>query len=184
MRRYIVANQKHKRTLIYKRTHEGDPHPDEGIFGNNKCMGRVRGWSFDAVIGVGGIGREPEQEGIARKLTWVGICRQEVGIGKDGHPLLRFAHFWYDKTGTGPLLKDVAPELASHMYDKGARVLMNLSSAEQKEVDKILDLAKDSPPSGQSKGVNDKRCSNSRHDISKSCKTEQVNSDKAKKRCS
>jgi hypothetical protein len=66
------------RTLIYKRTHNGDPDPETGTFGNADCMGRVRGWNFDAVIGVGGIGREPELEGIAGKVTWVGIGPHKV----------------------------------------------------------------------------------------------------------
>ncbi len=62
------------RTLIYKRTHSGDPD-HAGWFGVNDCMGRVRAWSFEAVIGVGGTGREARREGIARNLTWVGIGR-------------------------------------------------------------------------------------------------------------
>ena len=43
------------RTLIYKRTHLGDPDLF-GTFGINDCMGEVRARQFDAVIGVGGIG--------------------------------------------------------------------------------------------------------------------------------
>ncbi len=39
------------RTLIYKRTHSGDPDPETGVFGNHDCMGRVKDWQFDAVIG-------------------------------------------------------------------------------------------------------------------------------------
>jgi hypothetical protein len=38
------------RTLIYKRTHSGDPDPKAGVFGCNNCMNTVRGWGFDAVI--------------------------------------------------------------------------------------------------------------------------------------
>ena len=53
------------RTLIYKRTHSGDPDPESGVFGNNDCMGRVKGWQYDAVIGIGGIGQEPTRYGIA-----------------------------------------------------------------------------------------------------------------------
>ena len=34
------------RTLIYKRTHPGDPDVD-GLFGIHDCMGQVRAWSFD-----------------------------------------------------------------------------------------------------------------------------------------
>ena len=58
------------RTLIYKRTHNGDPHPEtDGIFGIHECMKSVREWRMGAIIGVGGIGREPQQEGIVRVAT-------------------------------------------------------------------------------------------------------------------
>jgi len=42
------------RILIYKRTHTGDPDL-KGRFGIHDCMGRVRDYDYDAVIGVGGI---------------------------------------------------------------------------------------------------------------------------------
>ena len=56
------------RILIYKRTHTGDPDPEHGIFGEaadeaTDCMGKVRGYGFDAVIGVGGTGLEPQSQG-------------------------------------------------------------------------------------------------------------------------
>jgi hypothetical protein len=38
------------RILTYKRTHVGDPDQD-GRFGIYDCMGRVRNYPFDAVIG-------------------------------------------------------------------------------------------------------------------------------------
>jgi hypothetical protein len=142
------------RTLIYKRKHSGDPDPETGIFGNHKCMKRVREWPFNAVIGVGGIGREPERKGIARKLTWVGIGPQKVGIGEDGHPLLKFNHFLYYGE-TGQLLKDVAPALAKRIYDGGVRLIwdISLSEVERKDVTNILDLAKNAPPSGRLEGT-------------------------------
>ena len=56
------------RTLIYKRTHIGDPDAT-GCFGIRDCMGSVRSHDFNAVIGVGGIGREPESYGIAGKVN-------------------------------------------------------------------------------------------------------------------
>ena len=61
------------RTLIYKRTHSGDPDPQTGVFGNHDCMGSVRAWEFDAVIGIGGVGPEPRRHGIAGKLTYVAV---------------------------------------------------------------------------------------------------------------
>lgn len=59
------------RILIYKRTHVGDPNT-EGEFGNEDCMGSVRSFPFDAVIGVGGISRQPLEQRLARKINWVG----------------------------------------------------------------------------------------------------------------
>jgi hypothetical protein len=156
-----VANQRHIRTLIYKRTHEGDPDESTGVFGNGKCMGQVRSWKFKAVIGVGGIRPWAKHKGIARKLTWMGIGTHTDRKDRKGNPLVTFDHFlYYGKEGR--LLEEVAPKLASHMYDKGARVLMNLSSAEQREVDQILDCARDAPPSGHLKGVHQRKVQETR----------------------
>jgi hypothetical protein len=59
-----------RRILVYKRTHNGDPN-EAGKFGCNDCMGTVRDWDFDAVIGVGGISATAyKMEG---KITWIGI---------------------------------------------------------------------------------------------------------------
>jgi hypothetical protein len=143
------------RTLIYKRTHSGDPNPKTGVFGNHNCMGIVRRWSFDAVIGIGGIGREPERNGIARKLTWVGIGKHETLDDSDrpfvtpDRPLVTFDHFLYFGE-QGRLLEEIAPALARRMYGKNVRVLMDsLSSEERREVEKILRLATNAPPSNQ-----------------------------------
>jgi hypothetical protein len=144
------------RTLIYKRTHSGDPDPKTGVFGCNNCMKTVRGWGFDAVIGVGGIGREPAGEGIAEKVTWIGIGKHEISrdpcrlFVTPSCPLVTFDHFKYYGE-KGPLLKYYAPTLASRMlYDNNVRKLMDsLSSEEQREVEKLLGLAKDAPPSRQ-----------------------------------
>ena len=35
----LCTHDKQMRTLIYKRTHTGDPDPKTGVFGNNDCMG-------------------------------------------------------------------------------------------------------------------------------------------------
>jgi hypothetical protein len=133
------------RTLIYKRTHSGDPDPETGVFGNHECMGTVRGWSFDAVVGIGGIGRRAEREDIARKLTWVGIGAHKTGDPR--RPLVRFDHFWYAGK-QGQLLKEIAPALARRMYEKNVRVIIHsLSSEEQSDVEKILQLARNAQPS-------------------------------------
>jgi|HubBroStandDraft_6_1064221.scaffolds.fasta_scaffold382330_2 hypothetical protein len=134
------------RTLIYKRTHEGDPGPQTGVFGNHDCMGTVRGWRFDAVIGIGGIRPWPECKGIARRLTWVGIGPHK--IGEPSRPRVMFDHFRYYRNG-GPLLKEKAPALARRMYDKNVRVITScsLSSEERLDVERILGLARNAPPS-------------------------------------
>jgi hypothetical protein len=139
------------RMLVYKRTHCGDPDPKTGVFGNHKCMGQVRGWKFDAVIGVGGIGPKPVKNGIARRLTWVGIGPHKTG--DPCRPKVMFDHFlYYGKTGK--LLSDLAPVLAKHLYDGKARVLMDsLSDEERREVKRILKLARNAPPSGHLKGM-------------------------------
>jgi hypothetical protein len=54
-------------TLVYKRTHSGDPSPTTGVFGNRDCMGREREWKFESVVGVGGIGREAYNKDMAAK---------------------------------------------------------------------------------------------------------------------
>ena len=37
------------------------------------CMGKLRSIAFDAVIGIGGTGAQPEEQGISYKVTWIGI---------------------------------------------------------------------------------------------------------------
>jgi hypothetical protein len=64
--------QKTPVVLIYKRTHTGDPDSN-GIFGIHECMGRVRSYEFDSVIGLGGEGREPVDSKIDKKITYIGI---------------------------------------------------------------------------------------------------------------
>jgi hypothetical protein len=143
------------RTLIYKRTHSGDPDPNTGVFGNHDCMGGVRGWPFDAVIGIGGVGQEPQKHRIAGKLTWVGIGPQAINHSARG-PELIFHHFWY-RGDEGLLLETSYPVLASRMYDKNVRVLVHSPSFRQhqdsqiaaldREIDEILRLAIDAPSS-------------------------------------
>lgn len=141
-----AAHDRTMRTLIYKRTHSGDPDRATGVFGNNNCMRRVRGWSFGAVIGVGGIGQRPKRESIARKLTWVGIGPHKRG--NPSRPLVTFDHFLYYGE-KGPLFKTPAPALAERMYGGKVRVIFNssLSAKARKEVNKILDTARTAPPS-------------------------------------
>ena len=139
------------RTLIYKRTHPGDPDA-KGRFGIHDCMGQVRRWNFDAVIGVGGVGAEPESHGLDRKVNWIGIGpRKKLAAGKRG-PIVTFDHFRsYD--ADGPDFQELAPQLAERMYSTNVRVLMDdVDPAEQEELERLLDLASDAPPSSADSG--------------------------------
>jgi len=134
------------RTLVYKRTHTGDPDSG-GRFGINGCMGRVRNWPFDAVIGVGGIGPEATTHGIDGRVTWIGIGpHRHRGRDRRG-PVLTFDHFLlFD--ATGPFLIDHAPRLAEHLYGKNVRTLLHSTTrTERREIDGILLLAKNAPAS-------------------------------------
>jgi hypothetical protein len=159
-----------KRVLVYKRTHEGDPDPQAGVFGNNGCMKSVRGWDYDAVIGVGGIGHRVESR-IKGKLTWIGIGPHKDKMDKDDHPLVTFDHFLYFDVNEGPQehlqLRKKAPALARRMYDRKARwfIVKPSDPAEWKEVEHILHLAKNAPPSADLSGppTSAGRCKRSSH---------------------
>jgi hypothetical protein len=134
------------KTLIYKRTHTGDPAPETGVFGCHNCMGHVRGWRFDAAIGVGGIGAEAERNGIKGKLTWIGVGASKTG--DHTKPLVTFDHFvHFGEAGT--LLRTVAPNLAKRMYDRNIRATTDSAFLpdECREVTSILDMARASGPS-------------------------------------
>ena len=158
-----MNKEKQKRILIYKMTHNSDPDPKTGVLGIKDCMGRIRGWSFDAVIGVGGIGHEAKRNGIDGKLIWIGIGPHKSGgtklskckgtkrckckRTKPRGPLVTYDHFMYcvkkDKS-----LENLAPYLARRMYKKNVRYVMDsLSDKERFEVENILKIAKDAPPS-------------------------------------
>ncbi|OFW01123.1 MAG: hypothetical protein A3I61_19360 [Acidobacteria bacterium RIFCSPLOWO2_02_FULL_68_18] len=134
------------RTLIYKRTHHGDPDIT-GQFGIFDCMGLVRTWDFEAVIGVGGLGLEPRRHGLDGKVNWIGIGpHKKAAAGKRG-PIVSFDHFVFYGSD-GPDFEKLAPQLAERIYSRNVRVLMDqLSPSEQQEVDKILVRARHAPPS-------------------------------------
>ncbi len=145
------------RTLVYKRTHNkgcgddgrcngGDPCA-AGCFGCCDCMGRDRCWEFDAVIGIGGIGREARRNGLAGKVNWIGIGRQDTPAptGWDG-PLLTFDQY-LNFDISGPDLYSIAPDLADLMYSVNRRAVMNFSPAVQAQIRIVLDLARAAGPS-------------------------------------
>lgn len=125
--------------LIYKRTHTGDPDKN-GCFGIYDCMGRIRDYNYDAVIGVGGTGREPVSYGIDKKINWVGITPAKKASNTSPvhvkfDTFLLFEH-------EGPLLEAMAPHLAHRLYDGKARFLLTgYSKSEQKEAEAILEWA-------------------------------------------
>lgn len=134
------------RTLIYKRTHPGDPDTG-GCFGIHDCMGQIRRWNFDSVIGVGGIGAEPASHGLDGKVNWIGIgARKHLRPGGRG-PLVTFEHFLlFEEKGCD--FATLAPGLARRLYRRNVRALMHdLSVQEKREIRGILALAADAPPS-------------------------------------
>ena len=138
------------RTLVYKRTHSSDPDPSSGVFGNRDCMRGVRGWKFDAVIGIGGLGSQARRNRIDRKLTWVGVGPRKTGDSR--RPLVTFDHFLYYGED-GPLFTKVAPILARHVYGGNVRLIMDgLSGPERVETSRILRLALKAPASRARRG--------------------------------
>jgi hypothetical protein len=133
------------RTLIYKRTHKGDPD-DNGCFGVEDCMGRVRDYRFDNVIGIGGISAEPRAERISGKVNWIGIGAMKAAFPGARGQSVTFKHFrLYEEKGRD--FETIAPLLAHRMYSNNVRVLLNFNDAEQAEIDRILNMASTAPPS-------------------------------------
>jgi hypothetical protein len=142
-----VADRSQSHTLVYKRTHPGDPD-QQGRFGIRGCMGRVRAWDFDSVIGVGGIGAEAESHGLSGKINWIGIGARKSQGADIRAPLVTFDHFRHYGSG-GPALMELAPRLACRIYSRNVRVLLkSFTDGELEEVRRVLRLARTAPPSG------------------------------------
>lgn len=155
-----MREETNTRTLVYKRTHKGDPDR-KGRFGIEDCMGRIRKIAFDAVIGIGGIGSEAKTEGIGGKVNWIGIgSRKKPLIGGRG-PLVTFDHFvLFEEKGRD--FRVAAPTLARRMYSRKApRFLFDdFNGAEHGEIGCLLKMAKTSPPStGTPRRSSKRRCS-------------------------
>lgn len=132
-------------TLIYKRTHTGDPNTS-GVFGCHDCMGgvrgksfegKVRGCSFDAVIGVGGKRPDRGSEDIAGRINWIGISPTRTPVPPDvrkdnGEKFrgdwLTFECFrlWEE---TGPHLKKYARSLSEHLFEDNKHFVMSQFSS-------------------------------------------------------
>lgn len=139
------------RTLVYKRTHKGDPD-EAGRWGIRDCMGRIRDFEYNAVIGIGGLGQEAVAEGIDGQVNWIGIGpRKKSASGKRGS-LVTFERFILFHDG-GPDFRTEAPALAKRMYAKhGPRFLLDsFSSDEQAELRRLLALVPKSSSEGTRK---------------------------------
>jgi hypothetical protein len=127
------------------------------VFGIEDCMGRVRGYRFDAVIGIGGVGRQAQGEDIDARLNWIGIGPLKTGGAKRGRPgpLVTFDHFLFNEDD-GPSLRGLASHLARRMYAPHAPryVIDAFTEAELKEIGDLLNIAKNAPPSKDRKRRN------------------------------
>ncbi len=113
------------RVLIYKRTHIHDPRT-EGIFGIENCMGKVRTYSYDAVIGVGAVNaipKTPKNLAILRKVNWIGIGVHRTklpdgmldGKGRQWSNAITFDHFELYE-GKGQPIEPNYSALYTHLY--------------------------------------------------------------------
>jgi hypothetical protein len=121
--------------LTYKRTHIGDPDKF-GRFGIEDCMGQIRKFSFDAVIGIGGKSAEPRSFGIDGKINWVGIFpkKSKTIIRNSRAPIIEFEHFILLENN-GPSFESHAPRLAERMY--GGRRFLFKAYSEQEKIEAI-----------------------------------------------
>ena len=131
-------------TLVYKMTHKGDPDSELGFWGVEDCMGQVRGYGFDAVIGIGGRSWWRTQTSRTGEVVWIGLGPETVDQAHRG-PVLRFAHFRYFREGE-LLLRTIAPNL-----DKAMRncrfMLYGFSRNQEQEMARIRNLARGAGPS-------------------------------------
>ncbi len=145
--RSISKLESNMKILIYKRTHKGDPSP-EGVFGNQDCMGRIRNWKYDGVIGIGGKAPWKPDSDIKYKINWIGLGPKKV-ISPDlrGDQVV-FDHFkLYEEAGEN--IKEKYPNLFRYMFDSGKRWDMsdNLPEDVFNEVQQIFNSIKSCPKS-------------------------------------
>lgn len=104
-------------------------------------MGKVRGYNYEAVIGVGGIGSESKDHEIDGKVNWIGINQIKINCESYHGPLVIFKQF-VDYGKKGRLLKDAAPMLAKRLYENKARFIIGgMSKEENNEAQNIVALA-------------------------------------------
>ncbi len=133
-----------KKIFVYVMTHLGDPNK-HGCWGCCNCMGKKRSYNYEAVIGVGGVGATADE--FAGQLKWIGIGPDKRPVASE-RPKVTFDHFLdFDTEDPDiPDIREVAPMLAARIK-KAPRGFMNLTSGQQAEAEKLLELAKKAPPS-------------------------------------
>jgi hypothetical protein len=136
-------------TLVYKMTHTGDPDPGLGCWGGSEgcdCMGQDRDWPYEAVIGFGGRSWwKSDPPSRAGEIVWIGIRPHKTEVEGKKDPEVTFEHFLYLPRGD-LMLCEIAPDLAARVYDCRA-MMYGFSEAEEQDIERILDLARDAPPS-------------------------------------
>jgi len=109
-------------------------------------MGQVRGWNFDAVIGIGGKSPSRGHETIAYRINWIGINPERMTKAGFEGVLVTFQYFvLYDAEGQGPKLKTLAPKLFKRIFESKSWRLQKSQSLPndlQAEITKLLTLAK------------------------------------------
>ncbi len=142
------------KVLIYKRTHKGDPNP-EGIFGINDCMGRVRNWDYDAVIGIGGNSPWKQNADIKHKINWIGLHPKKIKSPDKRGAQIIFEHFQlFEEKGAD--IKEKYPHLFKYMYSNSKRFDLStqLPKVVLEEVNEILKIVEDAPKSSSFEASN------------------------------
>jgi len=143
--------------FIYKRTHKHDPD-ENGVFGNQDCMGRLRNGDYDAVIGIGGLSPWPDHIDIMGKINWVGLERKKNPAPKKRGDEIVFSHFkLYEEKG-----KDIQqnyPNFYKYIYGSRCRFVKksDFPAEVQKELDQIINSIKKCPPSKMYDSTNTKK---------------------------
>jgi hypothetical protein len=130
-------------TLVYKMTHSGDPDPALGCWGVPPCdcMGRVRDLPFAAVIAFAG----RTWTGRAGEIVWVGIGPHREAVEELVASQVTFDHFRYFEAGE-QMLDEIAAHLAARV-ENVRYMLYGFTDEEEAEIEGILQLALDAPPS-------------------------------------
>jgi hypothetical protein len=104
-------------------------------------MGPVRDWDYDSVIGIAG----RTWTGRAGEIVWVGIGPHRTAVAGLVASQVTFDHFRYFEDGE-QVLADIAPNLAARM-ENARRMLTGFTELEEQEIEGILELAENAPPS-------------------------------------